>query len=116
MIHRTCCAPTHFNTQLRRDRSDKPPATVRGRQKYVVKNSADGAMPIPSFGAALCQCVSKSERREIRTPNLLIWSQTLYRCAIHPMLAIATQAIAACEPRDLTVKLRVYSYGFSLRA
>ena len=26
-----------------------------------------------------------NERREIRTPNLLIWSQTRCRCAIHPM-------------------------------
>ena len=28
---------------------------------------------------------TRSEGREIRTPNLLIWSQTRYRCAIAPM-------------------------------
>ena len=27
----------------------------------------------------------KNEGREIRTPNLLIWSQTCYRCAIPPV-------------------------------
>ena len=27
----------------------------------------------------------KDEGREIRIPNLLIWSQTRCRCAIHPM-------------------------------
>jgi hypothetical protein len=27
----------------------------------------------------------KHEGREIRTPNLLIWSQTRYRCAIPPL-------------------------------
>ena len=27
----------------------------------------------------------KDEAREIRTPNLLIWSQTRYRCAIAPL-------------------------------
>ena len=29
------------------------------------------------------------EAREIRTPNLLIWSQTRCRCAIAPLTAIA---------------------------
>ena len=29
----------------------------------------------------------QSEAREIRTPNLLIWSQTRYRCAIAPVIA-----------------------------
>ena len=28
---------------------------------------------------------SKNEAREIRTPNLLIWSQTRCRCAIAPL-------------------------------
>ena len=28
----------------------------------------------------------QNEDREIRTPNLLIWSQTRYRCAISPVL------------------------------
>ena len=37
----------------------------------------------------------RNEGREIRTPNLLIWSQTRYRCAIHPMLAMATSAKGA---------------------
>ena len=41
----------------------------------------------------------KNEGREIRTPNLLIWSQTRYRCAIHPMLAMATSAKGACGTR-----------------
>ena len=31
----------------------------------------------------------KNEGREIRTPNLLIWSQTRCRCAIPPMLLAA---------------------------
>ena len=31
---------------------------------------------------------AKSEGREIRTPNLLIWSQTRCRCAIPPMTFI----------------------------
>ena len=30
-----------------------------------------------------------SEGREIRTPNLLIWSQTRYRCAIPPMVSLS---------------------------
>ena len=30
----------------------------------------------------------KNEGREIRTPNLLIWSQTRYRCAIPPLLSL----------------------------
>ena len=30
----------------------------------------------------------QSEAREIRTPNLLIWSQTRYRCAIAPMITM----------------------------
>ena len=32
-------------------------------------------------------CAGKIEGREIRTPNLLIWSQTRYRCAIPPLMA-----------------------------
>ena len=44
--------------------------------------------PTLFFREALGASDCKSERREIRTPNLLIWSQTRYRCAIHPMLAI----------------------------
>ena len=32
---------------------------------------------------------SKNEGREIRTPNLLIWSQTRCRCAIPPLLYFA---------------------------
>ena len=30
---------------------------------------------------------SKHEAREIRTPNLLIWSQTRCRCAIAPLMS-----------------------------
>ena len=33
----------------------------------------------------------ENEAREIRTPNLLIWSQTRYRCAIAPMVAGAEE-------------------------
>ena len=33
-----------------------------------------------------CGTPLKSEAREIRTPNLLIWSQTRCRCAMPPML------------------------------
>ena len=72
----------------------------------MVKDFADGAMRLPSFRAALNPSDGKSERREIRTPNLLIWSQTRYRCATHPMLAIATSAIVACALQFLTVGLR----------
>ena len=32
-----------------------------------------------------CACGQSFEAREIRTPNLLIWSQTRYRCAIAPL-------------------------------
>ena len=31
---------------------------------------------------------TENEGREIRTPNLLIWSQTRYRCAIPPLLSL----------------------------
>ena len=33
----------------------------------------------------MAEGVRKSEGREIRTPNLLIWSQTRCRCAIPPL-------------------------------
>ena len=33
----------------------------------------------------------ENEAREIRTPNLLIWSQTRYRCTIAPMVAGAEE-------------------------
>ncbi len=36
-------------------------------------------------GAWLGGLNAKNEGREIRTPNLLIWSQTRYRCAIPPI-------------------------------
>ena len=32
------------------------------------------------------QELNTNERREIRTPNLVIWSQTRYRCAIQPLM------------------------------
>ncbi len=35
--------------------------------------------------------MKENEAREIRTPNLLIWSQTRYRCAIAPMAATAQE-------------------------
>ena len=46
---------------------------------------------------SLCQSIRivvlggprRGEGREIRTPNLLIWSQTRYRCAIPPMISLA---------------------------
>ena len=56
----------------------------------------------------------KNEGREIRTPNLLIWSQTRYRCAIHPMLAMATSAKNPCGTRLLELKTRFKSYAFGL--
>ena len=37
---------------------------------------------------------SKSEGREIRTPNLLIWSQTRYRCAIPPCSTSSHQKLS----------------------
>ena len=63
----------------------------------------------------------KSERREIRTPNLLIWSQTRYRCAIHPMLAIATSAKETADEAKsrftlYACVLLVANRGFTLAA
>ena len=42
----------------------------------------------------------QNEGREIRTPNLLIWSQTRCRCAIPPLLASATQKYWFAEFRQ----------------
>ena len=34
----------------------------------------------------ICWDISENEAREIRTPDLLIWSQPRYRCAIAPVV------------------------------
>ena len=40
----------------------------------------------PTPQSSICFCrFFENEGREIRTPNLLIWSQTRYRCAIPPL-------------------------------
>ena len=52
-------------------------------------------MPEPSLG--------KDEGREIRTPNLLIWSQTRCRCAIPPMPSwrlSSLQSVGAKTPKQ----------------
>jgi hypothetical protein len=40
--------------------------------------------PIENCMIATMAIEIENDRREIRTPNLLIWSQTRYRCAIQP--------------------------------
>ena len=40
----------------------------------------------PFAGRKAGHGADKTDPREIRTPNLLIWSQTHYRCAIEPVL------------------------------
>ena len=49
--------------------------------------------------------IMENEAGEIRTPNLLIWSQTRYRCAIAPMVANAEEAHHH-KSRRQTVKQR----------
>ena len=58
---------------------------------------------IPSGGVfclapddTIAQRTHVRDPREIRTPNLLIWSQTRYRCAMPPLFVYAG--------RDVTVK------------
>ena len=43
----------------------------------------------------------RNEGREIRTPNLLIWSQTRCRCAIPPLLHIAASCAGKARKRNL---------------
>ena len=52
----------------------------RSRPLLVIATSLHLACTPSTAHAAIC----KHEVREIRTPNLLIWSQTRYRCAIAP--------------------------------
>jgi hypothetical protein len=40
-----------------------------------------------------------NEDREIRTPNLLIWSQTRYRCAISPVWNRARRHASATDKK-----------------
>ena len=46
---------------------------------------------------------SKNEAREIRTPNLLIWSQTRCRCAIAPLMS--PMICHVYRPRSSTTQL-----------
>ena len=55
---------------------------------------------------------SENEGREIRTPNLLIWSQTRYRCAIAPMFCYGlstpgTDRVCAIHDRLLCNNFRL---------
>ena len=43
---------------------------------------------------------SQNEAREIRTPNLLIWSQTRCRCAIAPLEYLLTGGTTTRVPAD----------------
>ena len=52
--------------------------TIHARNRYVSMVSG-----------LQCKCGCRNEGREIRTPNLLIWSQTRYRCAIPPLIRAA---------------------------
>ena len=54
------------------------------------ESSDRGSNPREAFQCPAAPCrhdsqVRRNEGREIRTPNLLIWSQTRYRCAIPPV-------------------------------
>ena len=42
-------------------------------------------------------CHDANEAREIRTPNLLIWSQTRCRCAIAPCFEMHRSPLTACR-------------------
>ena len=50
---------------------------------------------------------NKSEAREVRTPNLLIWSQTRYCCAIAP---------GAHEPAMETRKTKMFTIPLPVMA
>ena len=52
---------------------------------------------------------SKHEGREIRTPNLLIWSQTRCRCAIPPVLEVVAS-------RQGGAKVHIPCFGGSSRS
>ena len=45
--------------------------------------NSSGILPLPPETIYISW--TKNDPREIRTPNLLIWSQTHYRCAIEPL-------------------------------
>ena len=50
---------------------------------------------------AVAAAPTANEGREIRTPNLLIWSQTRYRCAIPPMYSrVVHHTVAPQWPGD----------------
>ena len=62
--------------------------------------------PLPSHPIS-APCATRDESREIRTPNLLIWSQTRYRCAIPPMkqrMRIASDTNTNTRPLWMAVK------------
>jgi hypothetical protein len=46
---------------------------------------------------------NKSEAREIRTPNLLIWSQTRCRCAIAPLQILTSHSLVQPKPSKISV-------------
>ena len=55
-------------------------------------------------------CAQLSEAREIRAPNLLIWSQTRCRCAIAPMCKITPLPDARnCCARRTKVPARIWA-------
>jgi hypothetical protein len=60
----------HDNTRTHRE-----PEAQQRRTKRNRKTTKESAQPRADV---------QNEDREIRTPNLLIWSQTRYRCAISP--------------------------------
>jgi hypothetical protein len=81
-------AGKHANHAARRSR---PPASARGpslRRAGSVGGRAAGATPRPTRSRQAAPFAGRparqNEGREIRTPNLLIWSQTRCRCAIPP--------------------------------
>ena len=45
----------------------------------------DGAPGLADFCELLVSIAGENEARAIRTPNLLIWNQTRYHCAIAPL-------------------------------
>ena len=58
-------------------------STFLPRKRRFKLEMADFAVKMTDFEAILADF--KNEPRAIRTPNLLIWSQTRYRCAMGPI-------------------------------
>ena len=75
----------------------KHPAELKYYSTHSTLESAEGFIKqikdFVSYKLTFYDCYKKSEDRETRTPNLLIWSQTLYQLSYSPEVVFHTSSL-----------------------